>query len=56
MTRPRKNKQAGGVILAVAILAGAIGGGLLGQASLGFLIGVGVGLLAVMLVWLVDRR
>ncbi|HEV2079740.1 MAG TPA: hypothetical protein VGR19_07585 [Allosphingosinicella sp.] len=48
--------KAGGSLLALAIVAGVLIGGLLGQPSIGFLVGlaIGVGLLA--LVWVKDRR
>ena len=54
-TRPRFPRS-GGFLLAIAILAGPIVGGLLGQPSIGFLAGLGIGLLLVALVWLADRR
>lgn len=47
--------RSGGFPLALAIIAGAIGGVLLGQPSIGFLIGAGVGLLLLGLVWWRDR-
>ena len=50
-----RSKQAGGFILALSILAGAIGGAVLHQPSIGFLIGLGVGVALAVLVWLVDR-
>jgi hypothetical protein len=52
----RTPMRAGGALLAFAILAGVIGGALLRQPSLGFLIGLGVGLALLGLVWLADRR
>ena len=47
--------QAGGVILAAAILAGAVIGILMGQSTIGVLAGTAVGSLAVLLVWWRDR-
>ncbi len=47
---------AGGFLLCVALLAGALTGVFLGQPSIGFLAGAGTGLLLLALVWLVDRR
>ena len=47
---------AGGFLLCLALLAGAAIGVFLGQPSLGFLIGVGIGLALVLLTWLLDRR
>lgn len=52
----RTNPKAGGFLLAVAIFAGVMIGGLLGQPSIGFLVGTGAGLVALLLVWLRDRR
>ncbi|HWH22649.1 MAG TPA: hypothetical protein VNT25_05075 [Allosphingosinicella sp.] len=56
MAPPRKrDPMAGGFLLAAAIIIGVIGGGLLGQPSIGFLAGTGVGLLLLGLVWYLDR-
>jgi hypothetical protein len=46
---------AGGFLLCLSLLAGAGAGLYLGQPSIGFLIGAGVGLTLLLLVWLVDR-
>ena len=51
-----RNSQAGGFILAASILVGAVGGALLRQSSLGFLVGAGFGVLVALLIWIVDRR
>ena len=48
--------QAGGAILAIAIIAGAVAGTMVGQPSIGFLIGTGAGGLLAILIWLNDRR
>ena len=47
---------AGGFLLCIALLTGAVTGSILGQPSIGFLVGAGVGLAIVILIWLVDRR
>lgn len=52
----RKNPVAGGMLLAAAILIGVIGGSFWGQPTIGFLAGLGAGLLLVAAVWLLDRR
>jgi hypothetical protein len=52
----RPGPQAGGFIIAVAIVAGTIIGGLNGQPSIGLLAGLGLGVAAALAVWLVDRR
>ena len=52
----KRSPMAGGFLLALSIIAGVIIGGLLGQPSIGFLVGLGVGVLLVGLVWLIDRR
>lgn len=54
--RPRKEARSGGVLLALAIVAGAVGGAMAGEASIGVLAGAGAGLIMLGLVWLVDRR
>lgn len=58
MASPPANRtpKAGGFLLAVGIIAGVIVGGLLGQPSIGFLVGLGVGLLLVLIIWLNERR
>jgi F0F1-type ATP synthase assembly protein I len=55
---PQSNRgaRAGGAILAGAILAGVIVGAILGQPSIGFLAGTGLGVLIALLIWLRDRR
>ena len=57
MAHPQDNfPRAGGFLLALSILIGPIVGARMGQASIGFLAGVGVGLLLLLLVWLIDRK
>lgn len=46
---------AGGALLALAMLAGAFIGIRNGQPSIGFLVGLGIGLALMGLVWLLDR-
>ena len=53
---PRKDARSGGALLAVSIVAGAVGGTIGGQPSIGFLAGLAAGLLMLGAVWLVDRR
>jgi hypothetical protein len=48
--------RAGGSILAGAIIAGVIAGSILGQPSIGFLVGAAAGILMAVLLWLRDRR
>jgi len=55
MSRGRTT-QAGGFILALSILAGTIAGVVLHQSSIGFLVGLGVGVVLALLVWALDRR
>lgn len=51
-----RNIQAPGVILAGAIILGAVGGVIVGESSAGFLIGLAAGLIVVGLYWLRQRR
>lgn len=53
---PPPPARAGGVLLAAGILGGVVIGTALGQASIGFLAGLGIGLAALLLVWHGDRR
>jgi hypothetical protein len=48
--------RAGGVILALAILAGALIGVACRQASIGVVAGTGIGIVAALVIWLRDRR
>ncbi|MDB5698124.1 MAG: hypothetical protein JWN69_928 [Alphaproteobacteria bacterium] len=57
MKRTGNNRpRAGGFLLALAIVVGALLGVFLGQPSIGFLAGTAVGLTLLGLIWLVDRR
>jgi hypothetical protein len=51
-----KYTQAGGVILATAILTGVVAGIIVGQPSIGFLAGLAAGGLLTTLFWLNERR
>ena len=55
-TPPKRDSRSGGSLLAVSIVAGAVGGTIGGQPSLGFLAGTAAGLIMLLAVWLVDRR
>jgi uncharacterized membrane protein (UPF0136 family) len=52
----RPGPQAGGFLIAVAIMAGTIIGGLMGQPSIGLLAGTAIGVVVAIALWLVDRR
>ena len=51
----RPAPRAGGFILAAAILVGTIGGGLMGQPSIGLLAGLAFGVAVSVALWLKDR-
>ena len=55
MANTPRTSQAGGALLAGAILVGTITGIVLRQSSIGFLIGLGVGLVLLALVWWRSR-
>lgn len=48
--------MAGGFLLCVALLAGSLTGVFLGQPSIGFLVGAGIGLAIAIMIWLLDSR
>ncbi|SMF61762.1 hypothetical protein [Allosphingosinicella indica] len=48
--------QSAGSFLAAAIIAGAVGGVIVGQPSIGFLVGTAAGIVVVTLYWLRDRK
>ncbi len=47
--------KSGGSLLAISVIGGAVGGTLVGEPSIGFLAGTGIGLALLLLVWLLDR-
>ena len=49
-------RQAGGAILAIAIIVGAVAGTMVGQSTIGLLVGTATGILLAVLIWLNDRR
>lgn len=56
MADPAPPRAAGGALIALGAVGGAVTGLFLGETTLGFLIGLAVGLLAALLIWLRDRR
>ncbi len=52
----RRHSRAGGSLLAISIIAGTVAGTIAGESSVGFLVGVGAGLMMLAFVWLSDRR
>ena len=54
---PRRSRgMAGGSLLAFSLIGGVVVGTIYGQPTIGFLAGLGIGLLLVALVWMLDRR
>lgn len=58
MNDPSGNRasRSGGFLLALSIIVGSVAGIRLGEPSIGFLIGTGIGLLLLGLIWLIDRK
>ncbi|HEX9964712.1 MAG TPA: hypothetical protein VGB04_06975 [Allosphingosinicella sp.] len=56
MAQRTRSAQAAGFILAISIMAGAVGGSIVGQPSIGFLVGLTAGVLLAILFWLNERR
>ena len=56
MAHLSRTPRAGGFLLAIALIAGVFVGITRGEASMGFLWGLGIGLAGLALVWLIDRR
>ncbi len=48
--------QAPGALLAGAILVGTVGGVIVGESTIGFLVGSAAGLAVLLLYWLRDRK
>jgi hypothetical protein len=51
-----RSSRSGGSLLAIAIIVGAVAGTVAGQPSIGFMTGLGAGLLLLGLVYYMDRR
>ena len=56
MTQRKRYTQAAGSVLAISIIAGAVAGVIVGQPSIGFLVGLTAGVLIAILFWLNERR
>jgi uncharacterized membrane protein len=56
MPQHKNYSRAAGSMLAISIIAGAVAGVIVGQPSIGFLIGLGAGVLLAILFWLIERR
>lgn len=56
MSKRTRYTQAAGSVLAISIIAGAVAGVIVGQPSIGFLVGLAAGVLIALLFWLNDRR
>jgi hypothetical protein len=56
MEKRTKFTQAGGSILAISIIAGSVAGVMVGQSSIGFLVGTAIGIAVAIVVWLSNRR
>lgn len=54
--RSGSKAQGTGAIIAGSIILGTVGGVILGQPSIGFLAGTGLGIVAALLLWLRERR
>ena len=53
---PARNPIAGGALIAIGAMGGAVIGASRGQVTAGFLIGTGAGALIALVIWLFDRR
>ena len=52
----KRSSRAGGSIIAISILVGAVAGIVAGEPSIGFLVGAAFGAAVAMLLWLRDRK
>ncbi len=52
----QENKAAGGIFIAIGMLGGAIVGVIMDQPSAGMVIGLGLGIVAAAITWLVDSK
>ena len=51
-----KGTQAGGSLLAICIIIGTVAGAVAGEASMGFVGGAIIGIIAAVVLWLRDRK
>jgi hypothetical protein len=56
MAAPPSSPNAGGCLIAGAVVVGAIAGAVLGQPTIGVLAGTALGVAGALIVWLRDRR
>ncbi len=56
MSKPDKTPRAGGALIAVTILVGAVVGIAWRQPSLGVVAGLAAGIALAVLVWLIDKK
>lgn len=56
MTPPKPPAAAGGFLIAIGAILGAFGGAFFGESTRGFLVGLAVGGVLALLMWLRDRR
>lgn len=54
-SRPAKTANAGGFLLAAAVLVGTVIGVVLGEPSIGFLVGLAIGVVSALLLWWRER-
>lgn len=55
MDRNSRTPLAGGALLALSLIAGVVIGSMKGQPTIGFLVGLAIGVAMIVLVWLFDR-
>ncbi|MGS1016847.1 hypothetical protein [Allosphingosinicella humi] len=55
MNAPQTSSQAGGFIIAAAIMVGVVAGAIAGQPSIGVLAGTAIGIALAIWIWLRDR-
>jgi uncharacterized membrane protein len=56
MSQRSRYTQAAGSMLAISIIAGTVAGVIVGQPSIGFLVGTAAGVLVTLLFWMNERR
>jgi hypothetical protein len=55
-TENSQPRLAGGIFIAFGLLIGAIGGVAMDQPSAGAVIGMGIGIIIAVVVWIIDRK
>lgn len=55
-SQPKKSARSGGIFIAIGMIGGAFTGIYFGQPSAGMIVGLGIGSMIALAIWLYDRK